>query len=61
MYADVERASFLTAEEKLATRQALIEDKTINEEIEPLQLKEVWSVFKDPQLIIMTPAFFANG
>ncbi|KAF8323874.1 MFS general substrate transporter [Clavulina sp. PMI_390] len=61
MYADVESAGFLTPEEKLATRQALIEDKTINEEIEPLQLKEIWSVFKEPQLIIMTPAFFANG
>lgn len=61
MAKDVATSKFLTTEEREATVAALLADKTINDEDEPLHGKEIWSVFKAPQMIIMTPAFFANG
>lgn len=61
MFEDVADASFLTAEEKEVTIQSLRADKTINEDLEPLKAKEIWSTFTSPQMVIMTPAFFANG
>lgn len=61
MREDVSTAPFLTQEEREVTIAALLADKTIHEEAEPLSIKEVWSTFTSPQMIIMAPAFFANG
>lgn len=61
MHEDVSTSPFLTQEERDVTTAALLADMTINEEAEPLSIKEVWSTFTSPQMIIMTPAFFANG
>ena len=61
LHGGVATVPFLTEEERESTLTALRADKAFNEEVEPLKGREIWSVFTSPQLIILTPAFFANG
>lgn len=61
IHGGVATAPFLTQDERESTLIALHDDQAFNEKAEPLKAREIWSVFISPQLIILTPAFFANG
>lgn len=54
-------ASFLTHEERYATLEMLRANQNGEGEVESFSWKEVWSVTKSPQAMLMLPGFFANG
>lgn len=54
-------ASFLTHEERFATLEMLRANQNGEGDVEPFSWREVWSVTKSPQAMLMLPGFFANG
>lgn len=54
-------AGFLTHDERFATLEMLRANHNGEGDVEPFSWREVWSVTKSPQAMLMLPGFFANG